>query len=184
MNRQKDATVAGRIAKFLSRQTPEQPDVTAAVAQLTRLAETRPDLQQATLLQCALIRAMYAAPAPVSPCSLAAEAAAIKLAGGVPLLRNTSLPCAARHLCATFLRLCAAVSAVSGIEVQPYKTLATAVSEQRLELWTLGNTLLAGAANTLPAQLEAQGYPVDLTMTLLRLALLPCLEQVATQLAS
>jgi FdhE protein len=59
-----------------------------------------------------------------------------------------------------------------------------AVSKQPLALWTLGNTLLTGAADTLPGQLEAQGHPADLVMTLLRLALLPCLEQIATQLAS
>ena len=176
--------MAGRIAKLLSRRTPERPDVTEAVVQFTRLAEARPDLRRATLLQSALMRAIYAAPASVSPCALTVEEATIKLAGGVPLLRNTALPCEARHLCETFLRLCEAASAVVGIDIQPYKTVAMAVSKQPLALWTLGNTLLTGAADTLPGQLEAQGHPADLVMTLLRLALLPFLEQIATQLAS
>ena len=83
--------MAGRITKLLHRQTPERPDVTEAVAQLTRLAGTRPDLRHPALLQSALIRALYAAPALVSPCSLTAEEATMKLTGGVPLLRNISL---------------------------------------------------------------------------------------------
>jgi len=141
--------VAGRITKLLHRQTPERPDVTEAVAQLTRLAETRPDLRHPALLQSALIRALYAAPALVSPCSLTAEEVTMKLSGGVPLLRNTSLPCEAPHLCATFLRLCTAASTISGIDIQPYKTLAAAVNKQRLDLWMLSNALLAGAADTL-----------------------------------
>ncbi len=176
--------MAGRIAKLLKRQTPERPEVTEAVTQLTRLIETRPDLQAATRLQGALIRAIYIVPASVSSCALKAEEATLKLSGGVPLLRNASLPCQARHLCETFLRLCKAASTVAGIDVEPYKTLATAVSKQRLDLWTLGNTLLMGAADTLPGQLAAQGHTADLVMTLLRLALLPFLEQIATQLAS
>jgi len=122
--------VAGRITKLLNRQTPERPDVTEAVAQLTRLAETRPDLYHPALLQSALIRALYATPALVSPCSLTAEEATMKLTGGVPLLRNISLPCAAPHLCATFLRLCMAARTVTGIDIQPYKTLAAAVNKQ------------------------------------------------------
>jgi FdhE protein len=43
--------------------------------------------------------------------------------------------------------------------------------------------LLTGEAQALPAQLEAQGYVADMVITLLRLALLPFLEQVAGQLA-
>jgi len=174
--------VAGRITKLLNRQTPERPDVTEAVAQLTRLAETRPDLRHPALLQSVLIRALYAVSAVVSACSLTAEEATRKLTGGVPLLRNISLPCAAPHLCATFLRLCMAASTVTDIDRQPYKTLAAAVNKQRLDLWMLGNALLAGAADTLSAQLTAHSHPPDLVVTLLRLALLPFLEQVATQL--
>jgi len=48
----------------------------------------------------------------------------------------------------------------------------------------LGNALLAGAANTLSAQLTAQSHPPALVVTLLRLALLQFLEQVATQLVT
>ena len=106
----------------------------------------------------------------------------MKLTEGVPLLRNISLPCAAPHLCATFLRLCMAASTVTDIDRQSYKTLAAAVNKQRLDLWMLGNALLAGAADTLSAQLTAHSHPPDLVVTLLRLALLPFLEQVATQL--
>jgi FdhE protein len=181
--------VAGRIAKFLRRQTPEPPEVTEAVAQLARLAETQADLRQAAALQGALLRAMYAAPVAGLPVSMTTEDAAIQLDGGVPLLRNVSLPCEARHLRDTFLRLCEAATTVHA-ETGPgapdsavYATLAEAAKQGRLDLWALGNTWLTGDVRTLPAHLEAQGYTADLVLTLLRLALLPCLEQVAMQLA-
>src|SRR5262249_3571733 len=180
--------VAGRIAKFLRRQTPEPPAVTEAVTQLVRLAEMQADLRQAATLQSALLRAMYAAPVVVLPVSMTAEAAATQLGGGVPLLRNISLPCEARHLRDTFLRLCEAALTVKA-DTEPgtpdstvYTTLAEAVKRERLDLWTLGNTWLTGDVQGLPAQLEAQGYAADLVLTLLRLTLLPCLEQVAMQL--
>ena len=181
--------MAGRIAKFLRRQTPEPPEVTEAVAQLARLAETQADLRRAAALQSALLRAMYAAPVAVLPVSMTAEDAAARLAGGVSLLRNVALPCEARHLRDIFLRLCKAATTVHA-ETRPgapdhavYTTLAEAAKQGRLDLWTLGNTWLTGDVQALPAQLEAQGYAADLVLTLLRLTLLPCLEHVATQLA-
>ena len=96
MHRQKDAVVARRITKSLRRQTQERPEVTEAVAQLAYPSETQPDLRQAAVLQSALLRAMYAAPVAALPIAMTAEDAAAQLAGGVPLLRNVSLPCVAR----------------------------------------------------------------------------------------
>jgi FdhE protein len=188
-SQRKDVAVAGRIAKLLQRQTPERPDVAAALASLARLAEVQPDLRQAVLMQSALIRAVYTAPASASPPLLTAEDAAARLAGGVPLLRNAPLPCTARDLRRVFLRLCQAAqtvgtAAVSGPEGGLYTTVAAAVTSARLDVWAYGKRLLAGEASTLPAQLEAQGYAADLVMTLLRLALLPFLEQTAAQLAT
>ena len=181
--------MAGRIAKFLRRQTPEPPEVTEAIAQLAHLAETQADLRQAAALQSALLRAMYAAPAAVLPVAMTAEDAVARLDGGVPLLRNVVLPCEARHLHGIFIRLCKAARKVKtktgpGAPDQAvYATLARAVKRGRLDLWALGNTWLTGDVQTLPAQLAAQGYAADLVLTLLRLTLLPCLEQVAMQLA-
>lgn len=180
--------MAGRIAKLLQRQTPERSDVAAAIASLTRLVEVQPDLRQAALMQSALIRAVYTVPAPVSPTLLTAEDAAARLASGVPLLRNAPLPCTKRDIVRVFLRLCQAAqtvvaTAASGPEVVPYDTVTAAVTSGRLDVWTCGKGLLTGEAQTLPAQLEAQGYAADLVMTLLRLALLPFLEQTAAQLA-
>ena len=181
--------MAGRIAKFLRRQTPEPPEVTEAVAQLARLAETQADLRQAAAMQRALLRAMYATTVAVLPVSMTAEDAAARLAGGIALLRNVALPCEARHLRAIFIRLCKAATTVHA-ETSPgapdhtiYTTLAETVKQGRLDLWTLGNMWLTSDVQALPAQFEAQGYAADLVLTLLRLTLLPCLEHVATQLA-
>jgi FdhE protein len=189
LHRQKDTVVAGRITQFLRRQTPEPLEVTEAVAQLARLAETQADLRQAAALQSALLRAMYAAPVAVFPVSMTAEDAAARLAGGVSLLRNVALPCEARHLRDIFIRLCKAATtahAETGLGAPAhavYATLAEVARQGRLDLWTLGNTWLTGDVQTLPSQLEAQGYTADLVLTLLRLTLLPGLEQVAMQLA-
>ena len=175
--------MAGRIARLLSRPSPERSEVTAAITQLTQLAAAQPDLRQAAALQAAFVRVMYAAPAPVAPPTLTAEAAAARLASGMPLLHHLPLPCEAHHLHTVFLRLCEATRTVRDLDSHLYTTLAAAVSQRRLDLWTLGNALLTGAAKTLPPQLEAEGHPADLVLTLLRLALLPCLAQVTTQRA-
>jgi FdhE protein len=179
--------VAGRIAKLLQRQTPERPEVSEAVAALVRLAEAQPDLRQAAAVQAALIRALYAEPALASPYTLAAAEITARLTGGVPLLHNASLPCTERDVHDMFVRLCSAASkAVTEVLAEraplPYTTLAEAAQKGRLALWDWGKTLLAGAAQTLPARLEAQGYAADLVMTLLRLTLLPFLEQITARL--
>jgi FdhE protein len=120
---------------------------------------------------------------------MTAEDATARLDGGVPLLRNVPLPCEARHLHGIFLHLCEAAIQVNTTtgpgapDHAVYTTLAEAVKQGCLDLWTLGNTWLTGDVQTLPAQLEAQGYAADLVLTLLRLTLLPCLEHVAMQLA-
>ena len=147
--------MAGRITKFLRRQTPEPPEVTEAVAQLARLAETQADLRQAAALQSALLRAMYAAPVAVSPVSMTAEDAAARLAGGVSLLRNVALPCEARHLRDIFLRLCKAAITVHA-ETRPGLLITRSIPRlQRrpsrgTDLWTLGNTWLTGDVQALP----------------------------------
>jgi FdhE protein len=177
--------VAGRIANLLKRQTPEHPELVEALASLAHLAEVHPDLRQAAALQSALMRAVYAAPIAVSPCPLTAEEAATRLAGGIPLLYNTPLPCTERHLRAVFLRLCTAaqtVGAKAATATLP-SAVAEAVNQARLDLWACGNRLLAGEAHTLTEQLAAQGYAAGLILTLLRLSLLPCLEQTAIRLA-
>jgi hypothetical protein len=188
LHQQKEVAVAGRIARFLQRQSPERAEVTAALAQLAQLAAAHPDLCQAATLQSALIRTLYATPAPVSYAPLTAEDAVARLAGGVPLLCYTAFPCAARSVRDMFVRLwktamTANTEAASETTASnTYTVLGEAVRRGRLDVWMLGKTLLSGDALTLPGQLEAQGYAADLVMTLLRLACLLFLEQVAAQL--
>lgn len=179
--------MAGRIAKLLQRPTPERPDVAAAAQQLGALAEEQPDLRQAAALQTDLLRAIYAAPAPVEPLELAPEDAAAKLAGGVPLLRNVALPFQERDLRAVFARLCDALEATTKHTKSTKNNQDTSILQNlrdlrgsTIDLWSLASALLAGEPIT--TQLEEQGQPAELTSTLLRLSLLPFLEQVAAQL--
>jgi FdhE protein len=176
--------VADRLAKFFGSQTPAQAEVSTALAQLTQLAAAHPDVQPAAHLQGALIRALYAAPAPITTPALTDEDLTARLAAGVPLLRHATPPCAARALQAMFRRLCDAARANTSGDSPSYATLARAVRQGQLDLWALSTALLAGHADTLPAQLLEQGYAADMAMTLLRLALLPFLEQVATPYAA
>lgn len=179
--------MVGRIAALLRRQTPERPEVTAAVAQLTQLASAQPDLQHAAALQAALLHTLDAPQAPVAAPTLSQEEAVTRLSSSIPLLRQTPLPCTPRDLTTRFLRVCAVVEAsATGSPPHasaPTAALRAAVASGQLNLWEYGNLLLTSAAPTVPAQLEAQGYPADLVMTLLRWTLLPVLEQVAVQLA-
>lgn len=172
--------MAGRI----SRPTPERPDIADAVARLASLAETQPDLRGATALQAALLRAVYAAPAPVARVSLGKQDTAARLAEGVPLLRGMPLPVDEAGLRETFLRLCAAIRSQSRDALLPQLTaLRQSVRGGELDLWELSAALVDGEGSALPERLKERGYPPDLVMTLLRLALLPFLEQVAAQLA-
>src|SRR5262245_54518419 len=156
----KDAVVAGRIAKLLHRQTPERPEVSAAVAALNHLAEAQPDLRHAAAVQSALLRVRYAGQVPASPYTLSVAEITARLSGGVPPLRHASLPCTERDMRDMFVRLCAAASeagaaVLGGHASLPYTALAEAAHKGRLALWDWGHMLLAGVAQTLPAQLEA-----------------------------
>jgi FdhE protein len=84
-----------------------------------------------------------------------------------------------------FLRLCTAAQTVSAqaATASLYSVIVAAVNTAGLDLWACGNRLLAGEAHLLPEQFAAQGYAADLMLTLLRLSLLPCLEQTAIRLA-
>lgn len=132
------------------------------------------------------MRAIYAEPAPVAAVSMEAADAAAKLAGGVPLLRDVALPFQEQDVRAVFDRLCSAVEQT--VERAPTDAhehgVLRAVRELRgshADLWGWSQALIAG--QPLAAQLEEQGFPAELAGTLVRLALLPFLEQVAAQLA-
>jgi FdhE protein len=161
--------------------------VAAAAEQLARLAETHEDLRDAAALQAALIRAVYAEPAETQPVALDAEAAHRKLAAETPLLRGTLLPLKADDLRLTFLRLVATYRQHYAKRDKEAANTAAQLEKlvQRgdLDVWALANALVDGRAQAIPADLEAAGVPVELTLTLLRLSLLPFLEQAAAQLA-
>jgi FdhE protein len=175
--------VAGTFARIFNRQAAESTDIAGAVDKLAKLSATYPDLQAAAALQAALLRAMYAAPAPVQPLDISAATAATRLAARTPLLHGVALPFREQDLRGLFLRLCASARKQSESHASAATVLEEAVRRGRLDLWALSHKLIGGAGSTLGAALDAQELPAALTMTLLRLALLPFLEQVAVQLA-
>ncbi|MCG8350672.1 MAG: formate dehydrogenase accessory protein FdhE [Chloroflexales bacterium] len=175
--------MAKTFARIFKRQTADSATIAGAVDKLAKLSATYPDLQAAAALQAALLRTMYAAPAPVQSLDISAETAAIRLIAGTPLLHGVALPFREQDLRALFLRLCASARNQSENHTSTAAVLEQAVQRGRLDLWALSHRLIGGEGSTLATDLDTQDLPAALTMTLLRLALLPFLEQVAVQLA-
>lgn len=166
---------------FSDHEAPERKDVAEALAVLERLAAAQPDLAQVAQLQGNLIRAIYRQPVRIAPIQLSADDLRASLNGGVPALRNARLPFDPANLRDLLLRLCDAVGgrrAPSGPNA-----LATAVRNRRLDFWELALELLAGKPDRAALLLERHGVQPDSGLTLLRMALLPFLEQIEAQLA-
>ena len=179
--------MAGRIAKLLKRQTPERPELVSALASLAHLAEARPDLRQAAILQSALMQAVYAAPIAVSPCPLTAEDGGN--AAGRWYTFAPQYPAPLYGSPPAGQCFCAYVQRPRPSKPRPPQRRCTAWLQKR----STRPALISGPAaigcwrvrhTCYPQQLAAQGYPADLLLTLLRLSLLPCLEQTAVQLTS
>lgn len=174
--------MAGRIAQILGQKNKETPERAAALERLAALAEQHADLRGPANLQAALLRAMYVVPAPVTLPAISADDAAAQLGGGVPLLHDLPLPFTGNDLRAAFERLCQAAERAPGVE-RATADAAKALRRADLDVWALAQALLRGEGADLLAALEERNLPAPQAATLLRFAMLPFLEQVATALA-
>lgn len=159
------------IAKHGQPQTSVRPDVAEAIAQLLELGEQQADLRPAVRLQIEVLRAIYAIPVTVYAVSFTIEEIVRRYSNGTPLLRNVSLPIKPAQLRALFQHLAA---------VAYQHEQAQCVTE--LDPFALAHMLLAGDRQTLVDRIQASGCSPEPIITLLRLALLPFLEQIAEHL--
>lgn len=162
---------------FKGRQAPEHPELAEALKQLAALAEQQPELAAAARLQVALLRAAYAAPAPVGALDLSDHELQARLGRGVPLLAEARLPIAERHLRETLLRL---IDSARDHQVEGLLPLVAALREGRVEALALAHALLGQGESE--AGIVRLGVAPGPARTLLRIALLPFLEQLAAQL--
>lgn len=175
--------MAGRIANWIKRPTPERPDITEAANQLRHLGETRPDLREAATLQAVLLRAAYAEPISISKIDISSDDAIIRFGQGMPLLRGVPLPVDKALLQAQFVRLAAACRELDGAVGKSGEALHRLARQNKLDAFALAQAMVNGQAQDVPAELEAADLPVELTLALLRFTLLPVLEAAITQLA-
>ncbi len=163
--------ITEHIAKHGQPQTSVRPDVAEAIAQLLQLGEQQSDLQPAVRLQIEVLRTIYTLPVTVYAMSLTTEEVITRWSTGTPLLHNVSLPIDPVQFRALFQHLAA---------VAYQHERAQCVAD--LDPLALAHMLLSGDRQALIHQIQASACSPESIITLLRLALLPFLEQVAEQL--
>jgi FdhE protein len=124
---------------------------------------------------------LYAEPVRETAPALTPEAAAAKLAGGVPLLRGEPFQPEARSFGRRWQRVCTAVQ--RGQAGDTAGALAEAVRRGRLDLAELAREVFAGRPEGVHARADQLGLDAGLAATVLRLALFPALAQVNAGLA-
>ncbi len=152
-------------------QTCVRPDVAEAIAQLLQLGEKQSDLRPAVRLQIEVLRAIYALPVTVYAVSLTTKAIVTRSSTGTPLLHNMALPIDSAQLRALFQHLAA-------VAYQHERAQCVV----NLDPLALAHMLLSGDRQALVDRVQASGCSPEPIITLLRLALLPFLEQVTEQL--
>src|SRR5262249_21141754 len=104
------AVAAAFLRKFLGNSKGLPADVTAALADLERLARERPVLRLPAEVLAEVLPWLFADPVREALPTLTAEEAAAKLASGVPLLRGTAVELDAGSFRRRWRGICAAVS--------------------------------------------------------------------------
>lgn len=176
--------------KLLDRRKPLRADAEQAIAQLARLSEQSPDLAEAAATHAALLRATFVQGSlPVPTIILDPVQAAIKLEGGVPLLRGEQVGLNAGWLREQYLRLCDALVSlppsahdVTRATRAAPEGLRQAVKRGALDIPSIATDVLAGDPYAVVERATEQDLDAALAATLLRWTLLPILEQVAKQL--
>lgn len=161
---------------------PPPPEVATALGELERLAIERPELAGPIALVRDVLPALYQEPIMDRLPALAADHAATKLAGGVPLLRSEHLELDVKAFHRRWLHVCAAVQRHQDGTGADH--LAAALRNGRLDANLLAAELLAGRAQGIHAQADSLGLDAALTATVLRLTLFPVLARANAALAA
>ncbi len=156
--------------------------VAEATLELTKLVESRPGLHEPARVLGSILPVLFEEPLPEPLPVLPTEAAAAKLAGGIPLLRGEALGLDERMFRDRWLRVCRALEDTEGGE--DARALAAAMREERLAPQELLLTVLAGRPEEIHGRAESLGLDAGLLAMVLRLTLLPVLSRWARELAA
>lgn len=174
--------MAGRLLhKLLGCSGPRDPEIVAALAELDRLENERPELAGSIALLRDFLPMMYQESILNSAPSLTGDRVATRTAGGVPALRGESISLDVKAFRRRWLRVCTAVQKHRKDDAG--KRLAEALRKGQLDATLLVVDLLSGRDQAVPARAGALGLDPALTATILRLTLFPALTQLNAALA-
>jgi FdhE protein len=172
----------GFLDKLLGRSPPPSPEVADALAELTRLAQSRPTLAAPVGMLQEILPPILADAGHDHFPTLPAETATTKLSEGVPLLRGESFSADLPAFHRRWQAVCAAVQRHQNRDGG--KALADAVARGQLEPAPMLACVLAGKPDEIYRQAEQIGLDAGLTTAVLGLVLFPVLSQAnATMIA-
>jgi FdhE protein len=154
------------------------PDVAEAMTELAKLRAARAALHDLVDMLMEALPVLFAQPATEIPPQLSADDAAAKLANGLPLLRDTALDLDEAAFSKRWQRLCAAVK--SHRQGDAAAKLAKALGPGLLDAKQMFREVCAGQLDVIRQRAAGLELDVTLTMTLVRLALLPVLAKINT----
>jgi FdhE protein len=166
----------GFLRKVFGTSTQPSPEVEDALVELARLASERPVLAGAANLLREILPALLQEPVRENAPELAADLAAVKLAGGLPLLRGEYIRLEVESFRRRWEHICTAVHRHQGGDAAP--RLAEAMQRGDLDPRELVGELMAGRPEAIAARAAALDLDAGLSATVLRLSLFPALVSV------
>jgi FdhE protein len=174
--------VAGGFLDVLFGRTPPLPaEVRAVLGELEKAQAEQPTLSGPITLLRDLLAALYAEPITDPAPALTPEAAASRLASGIPLLRGEPLRLDLPAFRRRWQRVCAAVQKAGNSAAA---ALGEALRAGTLDAVELAAEAVAGRPGAIHTRADALGLDAGLTTTVLRFALFPSLAHVAGLLAT
>lgn len=157
------------------------PELSAALADLSRLADTRPELAPAARTLADVLRAAFLVPTSEPPVHADPDLLVAAWRAGVPAFRAGDAPPAwnADELRARGLAVCAALVGTNPKAADLLQTVRKGTVD--LHAWAVDS--LADRPESVADRAQALGIPPGLARSVLRLALLPSLSRFSSRLA-
>jgi len=171
----------GILGKLFGRSATPPPEIAEAMAELDRLIESRATLAAPARMLREVLPSLFADAGVQDPPQLTAKGASLKLRGGIPLLRNETLPLDVP----AFRRRWDAVRAAVQRHQNPAggQALAEALEQGQLVPANLVASVLAGKPDDIHLRADALGLDPGLTTAVLGLVLFPTLSRIGAELA-
>lgn len=171
----------GFLGRLLGRSNPLSAEVGEALAELARLAETRPSIAAPAAMLREVLPALFADPSDEKTPPITAESAQAKLTGGMPLLRGESLSLDTGAFQRRWRAVCTAVQRHQNPEGG--KAVAEALERRRLGPAEMVTAVLAGHPEVIHQRADELGLEAPLTTAVLGLVLFPALARINGVLA-